>query len=125
MFHLNPNWSACYKYTHLQINLIFTTDSSESLVYDVLQLNVLHTGHFMFQLVRYSRYRSIFSQRKLLTLDVILRTCQNGFTVHTVYTRYLRQLYEQSSVRRSKQVMKFCVILQTEMSKSICQRLAN
>ncbi|KAG5451292.1 hypothetical protein CSKR_106576 [Clonorchis sinensis] len=48
------------KYTHLQINLVFTGDSSESLVYDVRQLNVPHTGHLMFQLVRYSRYRSIF-----------------------------------------------------------------
>ncbi|KER21735.1 hypothetical protein T265_15022, partial [Opisthorchis viverrini] len=49
------------KYTHLQINLVFTRDSTESLVYDILQLNVLHTGHLMFQLARYSRYRSIFS----------------------------------------------------------------
>ncbi|KER32632.1 hypothetical protein T265_01319 [Opisthorchis viverrini] len=36
------------KCTQLQINLVFTGDSSESLVYDVLQLNVLHTGHLMF-----------------------------------------------------------------------------
>ncbi|KER21648.1 hypothetical protein T265_10070 [Opisthorchis viverrini] len=55
------------KYTHSQITLIFTRDSTESLVYDVLQLNVLHTGRLIFQLVRYSRYRSIFSRRKLLT----------------------------------------------------------
>ncbi|KER26958.1 hypothetical protein T265_05867 [Opisthorchis viverrini] len=45
------------KYTPLQINLLFTTDPTESLVYDVLQLNVLHTGRLMFQLARYSRYR--------------------------------------------------------------------
>ncbi|KER27495.1 hypothetical protein T265_13779, partial [Opisthorchis viverrini] len=32
------------KYTHLQINLVFKKDSTESLVYDILQLNVLHTG---------------------------------------------------------------------------------
>ncbi|KAG5450474.1 hypothetical protein CSKR_103768 [Clonorchis sinensis] len=49
------------KYTHLQINLVFTEDSAESLVYDILQLNVLHKGCVVFQLVRYSRYRSIFS----------------------------------------------------------------
>ncbi|KAG5444159.1 hypothetical protein CSKR_101649 [Clonorchis sinensis] len=56
MFFLNPNWTECEKYTHLQINLVFTGDSSESLVfYAVLQLNVLHTGHLMFQLVRYSK----------------------------------------------------------------------
>ncbi|KER33621.1 hypothetical protein T265_00512 [Opisthorchis viverrini] len=48
------------------ISLTSTGDSIESLIYDVLQLNVLHTGRLMFQLVRYSRYRSIFSQRKLL-----------------------------------------------------------
>ncbi|KER27022.1 hypothetical protein T265_05853 [Opisthorchis viverrini] len=35
------------KYTHLQINLVFTGDSIESLVYDVLQLDVLHTGRLM------------------------------------------------------------------------------
>ncbi|KAG5450664.1 hypothetical protein CSKR_108786 [Clonorchis sinensis] len=52
------------KYTQLQINLVFTEDSSESLVYGVPQLNVLHKGCLMFQLVGYSRYRSIFSQRK-------------------------------------------------------------
>ncbi|KER21877.1 hypothetical protein T265_09907 [Opisthorchis viverrini] len=49
------------KYTHLQISLVFTRDSTESLVYDVLQLNALHTGRLMFQLVRYSRYCNIFS----------------------------------------------------------------
>ncbi|KAG5445360.1 hypothetical protein CSKR_113615 [Clonorchis sinensis] len=40
------------KYTHSQISLVFTDDSSESLVYDLLQLNVLHTGRFMFQLTQ-------------------------------------------------------------------------
>ncbi|KER24600.1 hypothetical protein T265_07791 [Opisthorchis viverrini] len=55
------------KYTHLQLNLVFTHESTEPLVYDVLQLNVLHTGRLMIQLARYSRNRSIFSSRKLLT----------------------------------------------------------
>ncbi|KER33227.1 hypothetical protein T265_00913 [Opisthorchis viverrini] len=32
------------KYTHLQINLAFARDSTEFLLYDILQLNVLHTG---------------------------------------------------------------------------------
>ncbi|KER24340.1 hypothetical protein T265_07979 [Opisthorchis viverrini] len=36
------------KYTHLQINLVFMRDSTESLVYAVLQLNALHTGRRMF-----------------------------------------------------------------------------
>ncbi|KER33580.1 LOW QUALITY PROTEIN: hypothetical protein T265_12605 [Opisthorchis viverrini] len=35
------------KYTHLQINLVFTRDLSESLVCDILQLIVLHTGRLM------------------------------------------------------------------------------
>ncbi|KAG5453879.1 hypothetical protein CSKR_108595 [Clonorchis sinensis] len=42
MFYLNPNCTDCDECTHLQINLVFTEDSSKSLVYDVLQLNVLH-----------------------------------------------------------------------------------
>ncbi|KER20104.1 LOW QUALITY PROTEIN: hypothetical protein T265_15393 [Opisthorchis viverrini] len=49
------------KYTHLQIKLVFTRDSTESLAYDILQLNVLHTGCLIIHLARYSRYRSIFS----------------------------------------------------------------
>ncbi|KER33097.1 hypothetical protein T265_12687, partial [Opisthorchis viverrini] len=44
-------WDPCYdKYSHLQINPVFMGDTSESIVYDVLQLNVLHTVHLMFQL---------------------------------------------------------------------------
>ncbi|KER29718.1 hypothetical protein T265_13310, partial [Opisthorchis viverrini] len=42
--YLNPNWTVFEKYTHLQINLVFTRDSTESLVCDIPQLNVLHTG---------------------------------------------------------------------------------
>ncbi|KER25120.1 hypothetical protein T265_07345 [Opisthorchis viverrini] len=45
------------RYTHLQINLLFTGDSIEHLVYDVLQQNVLHTDRLMIQLTRYWRYR--------------------------------------------------------------------
>ncbi|KER23469.1 hypothetical protein T265_08636 [Opisthorchis viverrini] len=59
--HCPSNIHKFDKYTHLQINLVCTRDSTESLVYDVPQLNMLHTGRIMFQLVRYSRYRSIFS----------------------------------------------------------------
>ncbi|GAA51537.1 hypothetical protein CLF_106349 [Clonorchis sinensis] len=55
------------KYTHLQIKLVFTGDPAESHVYDIPQLNVLHRGRLVFQLVQYLRYRNIFSQRKLLT----------------------------------------------------------
>ncbi|KER22749.1 hypothetical protein T265_14791, partial [Opisthorchis viverrini] len=45
------------KYTHLQINLVFTGDSTESLLHDILQLNVLQTGRLMSQLARFLRYR--------------------------------------------------------------------
>ncbi|KER23425.1 hypothetical protein T265_14645, partial [Opisthorchis viverrini] len=43
------NWCGFDKQTHLQVDLVSTGDSSESLVYDVIQLNVLHTDHFTFQ----------------------------------------------------------------------------
>ncbi|KER23682.1 LOW QUALITY PROTEIN: hypothetical protein T265_14586 [Opisthorchis viverrini] len=41
----------CFReqHKHSQINLVFTRDSTESFVYDVLQLNVLHTGRLIFQ----------------------------------------------------------------------------
>ncbi|KER21626.1 hypothetical protein T265_15049, partial [Opisthorchis viverrini] len=58
----------CYKSRrNLQIDLVFMRNSTESLVYDILQLNVLNTGRPMIQLARYSRYRSIYLHRKLLT----------------------------------------------------------
>ncbi|KER28746.1 hypothetical protein T265_04440 [Opisthorchis viverrini] len=45
--------------TQMQCNLVFTGDSSDSLVYDILQLNVLHKGRRLrFQLVRYSGYHT-------------------------------------------------------------------
>ncbi|KER23700.1 hypothetical protein T265_08465 [Opisthorchis viverrini] len=43
------------KYTQLQINLVFTRDWNEFLVYASLQLDGLHKVRLMFQLVRYSR----------------------------------------------------------------------
>ncbi|KER26418.1 hypothetical protein T265_06335 [Opisthorchis viverrini] len=36
MFYFNPNYTFFEKYTHSQINLVFTRDSTESLVYDIL-----------------------------------------------------------------------------------------
>ncbi|KAG5454301.1 hypothetical protein CSKR_113992, partial [Clonorchis sinensis] len=45
------------KHTHLPFTLAFTRGSTESPFYDILQMNVLHTGRLMFQLVQYSRYR--------------------------------------------------------------------
>ncbi|KAG5441664.1 hypothetical protein CSKR_103199 [Clonorchis sinensis] len=65
----------------LKINLVFTGDSSESLVYDVFQLNVLHTGLLMFQLVRYSRYRKYTRNALLIMLLKILRQSTTGFAL--------------------------------------------
>ncbi|KER26342.1 hypothetical protein T265_14023, partial [Opisthorchis viverrini] len=47
MFYLNSNCTVFEKYAHLQINFVFTRDSTESLVYGILQLNVLHTRGLM------------------------------------------------------------------------------
>ncbi|KER25090.1 hypothetical protein T265_07381 [Opisthorchis viverrini] len=43
---LNPNWTVFKKYTNLQINLVFTRDSTDSLVYDILSclLELLASG---------------------------------------------------------------------------------
>ncbi|KER26134.1 LOW QUALITY PROTEIN: hypothetical protein T265_14065 [Opisthorchis viverrini] len=58
LFYLSdPNWTVFKNYTNLQINLVFTRESTEPLLYDVLQLNALNTGRLVFQL-RCSRYRS-------------------------------------------------------------------
>ncbi|KAG5442810.1 hypothetical protein CSKR_112273, partial [Clonorchis sinensis] len=85
------------KYTHLQIDLVFTRGSTESLVYDILQPNVLHKGRLMFHLVRYSRHCSIFSQRELFTK--LLKTLQQSTTsfallgVHQAHSLSFRQTY--------------------------------
>ncbi|KER31381.1 hypothetical protein T265_02426 [Opisthorchis viverrini] len=52
---------------YCQIARVFTRDSTESLVYDIFHLNSQYKGRFIFQLVRYSIYHSIFSLRKLPT----------------------------------------------------------
>ncbi|KER33623.1 hypothetical protein T265_00514 [Opisthorchis viverrini] len=74
-------WCFCCQFLS-RLPEAFMRDSTESLVYDVLQLNVLHTGRLMFQLARYSRYRSIFSRNKLLTrLLRSLRQPTTGFVL--------------------------------------------
>ncbi|KER30946.1 hypothetical protein T265_02756 [Opisthorchis viverrini] len=115
MFYLNPNWTVFEKYTHLRIysmavdlfaelghrlaNVSSTHEETSSVrslvgtsslparttVYDILQLNVLHTGRLMFQLAQYSRYRSIFSYRKLLTklLKTVRQVDENSRTAPT------------------------------------------
>ncbi|KER26068.1 hypothetical protein T265_14073, partial [Opisthorchis viverrini] len=68
------------KYTHLQINLVFTRDSAESLVYDILQLNVLHTGRLMFQLSRHSRYRKVSENSSTAHDELLLQASQSTNT---------------------------------------------
>ncbi|KAG5450494.1 hypothetical protein CSKR_112682 [Clonorchis sinensis] len=41
MFYLNPNWTDCDKYTHLQINLVFARDSPET------QLDLSRSSQFL------------------------------------------------------------------------------
>ncbi|KER23871.1 LOW QUALITY PROTEIN: hypothetical protein T265_14538 [Opisthorchis viverrini] len=48
IFSLNPNWTSFEKFTHLRINSVFTKDTTESLVYAIPQLNMLHTSQFMY-----------------------------------------------------------------------------
>ncbi|GAA56038.1 homeobox protein SMOX-3 [Clonorchis sinensis] len=80
MFYLNPNWTDFEKYTNLQINLVFTGDSNESLVYDVLQLNMLHTGRLMVQLNCVTiyqaaspkiRYNNLLAKRLQATASIV------------------------------------------------------
>ncbi|KER23770.1 hypothetical protein T265_08422 [Opisthorchis viverrini] len=40
------------EYTHLQLDIVFTADSTKCLVYDILQLNGVHKSFIMFQLTR-------------------------------------------------------------------------
>ncbi|KAG5441877.1 hypothetical protein CSKR_106323 [Clonorchis sinensis] len=58
-----------YKYTYLQISLVFTGGSSESLVYAVLQLSVLHNGRLMFQLY-------------IFTKETIHKVAESSLTAH-------------------------------------------
>ncbi|KAG5449973.1 hypothetical protein CSKR_109893 [Clonorchis sinensis] len=88
MFYLNPNWTDCDRYTHLQnmirpvcsvfrglkevsdalqmhslshqfgLNRELNLFPAESLVRDILQLNVLHKDRLISQLERYWRNRS-------------------------------------------------------------------
>ncbi|KER20268.1 hypothetical protein T265_11133 [Opisthorchis viverrini] len=68
--------------SHTSINLVFTGDLTKSLVYGVLQLNVLHKDRLIFELVRNTRYCSIFSLKELLTsLLRTLRQSTIGFTL--------------------------------------------
>ncbi|KAG5450804.1 hypothetical protein CSKR_101411 [Clonorchis sinensis] len=71
------------KYTHLQINMAFTTDSNEPPVYYIPQPNVLHTGRLMFQLAGYSRYRNRCSPRVSINLMFYLNPSCTDFDKYT------------------------------------------
>ncbi|KER25167.1 hypothetical protein T265_07329 [Opisthorchis viverrini] len=68
----------CREIRYLQINLVFTRDSSESLIYDILQLNVLHTNRLMIQLARYSGFRSLGNLKISLLSCSLLEAWQLG-----------------------------------------------
>ncbi|GAA53540.1 hypothetical protein CLF_110456 [Clonorchis sinensis] len=51
--------SICMAHTLHRNNLDATRDATESLVYDILQLNVLYKGQVVLHLVRYSSYRCV------------------------------------------------------------------
>ncbi|KER28660.1 hypothetical protein T265_04535 [Opisthorchis viverrini] len=65
------------KYTHLQINLVPTRDSTESLVYDILQLNVLHTGRLMIQLEQAMNAHQLPGQSNDIMAEATLRIMSN------------------------------------------------
>ncbi|KAG5441999.1 hypothetical protein CSKR_106962 [Clonorchis sinensis] len=78
------------RYTHLQINLVFTEGSGESLVYDILQLSLLHAGHLVVHLVRFSRYRT----KPLVNDNLRLNVLQKGhLTFHLVRYSVHRSMF--------------------------------
>ncbi|KER29235.1 hypothetical protein T265_04083 [Opisthorchis viverrini] len=87
MFHLNLNCMQFGRYTLMQIRLVFTGDSPESLV------NMLHKGRLLFQLVGYSRYRKIHSNSaESLICDVfkqlnVLHQATSCFTCYNIRCR--------------------------------------
>ncbi|KER29274.1 hypothetical protein T265_13417, partial [Opisthorchis viverrini] len=67
MIYLNQNWTAFEKYTHLQINLVFTRDSTEAPVYVFLLLGTNKTTkganafHELRKYLRAMAHRETFS----------------------------------------------------------------
>ncbi|KER24391.1 hypothetical protein T265_14438, partial [Opisthorchis viverrini] len=62
-----------------------TRDSTESLVYDIVQLNVLHTGRLMFQLSRYSRHRKgLVSNLMSVPFQTMVTYSKNGTKLPTI-----------------------------------------
>ncbi|KER31096.1 hypothetical protein T265_13036, partial [Opisthorchis viverrini] len=101
MFYLNPNWTVFEKQTHFQINLIFTKDSTEPFVYDILQLNVLQTGRLMIHLARYSRYRNSENLRNRYHIGRILGD-GNFAVVRLVRRRDTGQKYAMKIIDKAK-----------------------
>ncbi|KER22618.1 hypothetical protein T265_09324 [Opisthorchis viverrini] len=83
----NNPWAA-------EINLVSTRDPAESPVsYDILQLNVLHTGHLMFPLALCSVYRT----ESTLTTYVI---CRKLFTKLIPFTLWKKNRSAVTPIRR-------------------------
>ncbi|GAA48953.1 hypothetical protein CLF_102259, partial [Clonorchis sinensis] len=92
MLYVNPNWNDFDRYTHWQISLVFTGDSSEYIVYDVLQLNVLQTGRLVFQLTLEQNSSSVRFPPPTHWLGVVMLgqedDCSNESRVSVEFTKF-------------------------------------
>ncbi|KER27503.1 hypothetical protein T265_13780, partial [Opisthorchis viverrini] len=84
----------------LQINLVFTGNSTESFVYNVLRLNVLNTGHLML--------RTIFEiSQYLFEKKTTHKVAENSSTAHDRFRPswgFVSFLFEQSSSGKTDNV---------------------
>ncbi|KAG5446434.1 hypothetical protein CSKR_105418 [Clonorchis sinensis] len=62
------------KYTHFQINLIFIGNSTESLIYAIVQLNVLHKGISVSTMLEISQY--------IFIRETTYKVAENSSTAH-------------------------------------------
>ncbi|KER21524.1 hypothetical protein T265_10170 [Opisthorchis viverrini] len=87
MSYLNPNWTVFEKYTHLQINLVFTRDSTESLVEQHLNYcSVTDEVNARIPKARtaFANLRHLWRQSSL-SLDLKGRVCQAKVRVVLLY----------------------------------------
>ncbi|KER33609.1 hypothetical protein T265_12568, partial [Opisthorchis viverrini] len=83
------------KYTHLQINLVFTRDSTEPLVYDILQLNVLQTGCPMFRLATRGLRPPVYTQKSICGHYVFKK--ENNHGILKLLTKHLKTLRQPTT----------------------------
>ncbi|KER31103.1 hypothetical protein T265_13040, partial [Opisthorchis viverrini] len=134
MFYLKPNCTKFFeKYTHLQINLVFTRGSAESLVYDVLSwvpvvarracvqpqfiphqsvwlLAYIHSTQHHLPCALVVRHRGVRSAQNM-TIACRLHETDYGLT-NTLLTRLLKTLRQSTTG---------LALLEDYQSPSICQ----